>query len=350
MSTVLPVSMSHVADAYKRYAGETVHLLTRVTVTEPVQSFTLTITVPHGLVITNCWAEQDSEVGSLTAEAGQVTVHWRKEAGLRPGRCLDFGVAATIDGDALDWTEEYGGAGAYDTYDRADVVTVLRDAVSLASRATLAYESATQAAQHLDEEIEIMVLAKGNYLQYLPALYEEDGLTGRFLMFFESFWRPIETQIGEIHRYFDPGLTAETLLPWLASWYELVFGMSWSERQKRAVLASIMRLHRQRGAQAGLREYLECFSGGDVEITEHAAGSFRIGRDAQFGSGIAFGTAHPAHTFAVRVTSPRVSHKCEGEISAHERNLRIEALKAQMQQIIEAEKPAHTVCTSLDVV
>lgn len=74
------------------------------------------------------------------------------------------------------------------------------------------------------------------YLQYLPAPFQTDSFTGRFLMIVESVLGPIERTIGNLALYFDPRLTPAELLPWLASWVGLELDENWLVAQQRQLV------------------------------------------------------------------------------------------------------------------
>jgi phage tail-like protein len=185
--------------------------------------------------------------------------------------------------------------------------------------------------------VAIAVAVKARSLDYLPAVYHEDDLMGRFLMLFESFWTPIEQQIDSLSYYFDPRLTPPDLLPWLASWIDLVLDERWPEHKRRRLLRSAVPLYRKRGTRQGLVEYLEIYTGQRPRIIEHRAHNLRLGPEARLGPGIALGTVNRPHTFTVILRLPPISPSQEEERARQEleRQHKIEA-------IIEAEKPAHT--------
>lgn len=359
MSQLPPLTVSHIVDAYRSYPGEAVRLQTRVKILEAMQGFTLTIAVPSELVITRSWAEASGRGGELSIDAEVRIVEWKEENDLSVGRCYDYNIEAVIDPDKLIWQPNaHPDSDAYRYVDDPAEASIQHDQIIFQSSARVSYEGSEQAhtlplltheQRFREETTQFAVIAKGNYLQYLPALYEQDTLTGRFLMLIESFWNPVETQLRQIHHIFDAQLSPATMLPWLASWYDLELHSEWAEMQKRAVLSRIMPLNRRRGTQSGLKEYLETFTGGSVKVTEYASGSFRIGRDAQLGSGIAFGSSNSPHTFAIQIKAPRISSKCEGPVDSTERQKRLNQLTTLVAAIIEAEKPAHTVCTELTI-
>jgi phage tail-like protein len=190
----------------------------------------------------------------------------------------------------------------------------------------------------------INVLAKGHYLQYLPALYYQDELMGRFLMLFESFWAPIEGQIEAIPYYFDPQITPSEFLPWLASWLSLVLDERWPENRRRLLLASAAYLYRKRGTKAGLQKYLEIYTGEEAEIIEHRANNFQLGPDARLGDGIALGKENVPHTFSVTLRLPPVSAPVAKSRAERRRERARKELERRqiIEGIIESEKPAHT--------
>ena len=207
----------------------------------------------------------------------------------------------------------------------------------ITSRAVL---TTTGHEQLSDEYVTIDIQPKGNYLSYLPELYDQDELMGRFLMLFESFWKPIDTQIGSIHHYFDPRLTPADFLPWLASWLDLELDESWPEYKIRQLTRWAIALHRSRGTRWGLLKYLEIYTGVRAVISEGRSKNFVLGHSAQLGPGIALGTGNRPHTFTVNLTLPPV------EASDEKERQRLERVRRQtIERIIAIQKPAHTVYT-----
>ena len=151
-----------------------------------------------------------------------------------------------------------------------------------------------------------------SYLQYLPPLYHDDDFMGRFLMIFESILDPVERTIDSINYYFDPRLVPEALLPWLASWVDVVLNEKWPIERRRELVSRAADLYRWRGTRRGLSEYLRIYTGVEPTIEEpgtEARGSAEL----------------PDYVFRVtlEVDDPDVI----------ERDL--------VQTIIEAEKPAY---------
>src|SRR5436189_6123155 len=86
-----------------------------------------------------------------------------------------------------------------------------------------------------------------SYLRYLPAPFHEDEFVGQFLRVFETILAPIEQMVDMLPNYFDPWLTPEQLLPWLAGWVGLDLDENWPAARARALLRSMAELHRWRG-------------------------------------------------------------------------------------------------------
>jgi phage tail-like protein len=164
---------------------------------------------------------------------------------------------------------------------------------------------------------------RSSYLKYLPAIYADSDFMGRFLMIFESVLGPIEDMINNIAYYFDPDTTPEELLPWLASWVDMVMDESWPLERRRALVGSAVQLYQWRGTRRGMREYLRVYAGIEPEITEEFGG-FPLSSSARLGLNTALGTGtHNVFTVTLEVDEPE--------------SLNIHHLKA----IIESEKPAH---------
>ena len=152
-----------------------------------------------------------------------------------------------------------------------------------------------------------------SYAQYLPPIYQESEFMGRFLRIFEAVLGPIETQIDQIYYYFDPRTAPESLLPWLASWVDLVLNEQWPLEKRRALIMAATELYRWRGTRRGLIEYIRIYTGFQPTI---------IDLDEQ----VTDDEPLPPHVFRVILEVP--------DPAAFDRRL--------IAQIIEAEKPAHT--------
>ena len=156
----------------------------------------------------------------------------------------------------------------------------------------------------------------GRLLKYLPDIYADDSFLAGFLGLFDSFWLPLERQIGQMHRYFDPVVTPSELLPWLGTWVDLVLDENWPEERRRALIGAAADLYRRRGTVKGLRDYLAVYMGLTPQILEDG--------DA----------ANPFH-FTVVFHVPAANAGATGGSPAP-------IDEARLRQIINQEKPAHT--------
>ncbi len=145
--------------------------------------------------------------------------------------------------------DEEQNPGARHDYEIVALIEPVYSDITLHSQALVYAGTNGEAPLAGRETVEIAVQHKGAYLKYLPALYEQDDFIGRFLMLFESFWQPIESQVGNIYDYFDPRVTPARFLPWLASWFNLLLDDYWTEAQQRRLLSSIIHLYRRHGTR-----------------------------------------------------------------------------------------------------
>lgn len=167
---------------------------------------------------------------------------------------------------------------------------------------------------------------ESSYLQYLPALYQDDEFMGQFLLIFEDTMKSIENTINNMALYFDPLLTPESLLPWLASWVNLVLNPAWPLERRRVLVKSAASLYRLRGTKLGLSEYLRICTGSVPEISEYIQG-MTLDEDNRLGENTRLGSSGTGHHFTVSI-------ELDGE-----NGIDVDAIRS----IIDSQKPAHTV-------
>jgi len=105
-------------------------------------------------------------------------------------------------------------------------------------------------------------------VEALPALFQEDGFTQRFMSAFDSALAPIFTTLDNFPAYLDPWLTPPDFLEWLGSWFGLALDDGWSVERRRALLANAFEFYRMRGTVKGLKTQIETLTGGTVEIID----------------------------------------------------------------------------------
>ncbi len=311
-----PLAVAHVGSTSRCYPGEIVTLYTRVAVRKAVPGFAVQISVPQGLAAGPYQAS--SNHGRIEPELVFVDddryVRWTVDRPLNANEIFEYELKVAA---------------------RPTLTDIVVESQASARPSGQADEDSAAS-----ETATISVKAKGRYIKYLPRVYEEqDEMMARFLMLFESFWAPIDGQIDAIHHYFDPALMPLDLLPWMASWVGLTLDDHWPEAKRRQLLKAAVSLYRKRGTRRGLQEYLEIYTGAQVRVSEHGANNFLLGTMARLGPGVALGTLNMPHTFTVTVYLPASPNGHQGP----DAQARYEADRRKMiEDIIEAEKPAHT--------
>lgn len=176
----------------------------------------------------------------------------------------------------------------------------------------------------LEEEVKL----RSSYLEYLPALYQDDDFMGQFLLIFESILKPIEHTVNNIPYYFDSLMTPEPVLPWLAAWVDLTLDDACPPECRRELIGEAAELYRWRGTRRGLTEYLRIYTGSTPEISEYIAG-MKLDPETALGVDTRLGSSGEGHHFTVTLELEADSPIDTGHI----------------RRIIDAQKPAHTVYT-----
>jgi phage tail-like protein len=167
-----------------------------------------------------------------------------------------------------------------------------------------------------------------SFLEYLPSLYRDDKNMEQFLHIFEDILNPIENTVDNLELYFDPSLTTEPVLSWLASWLGLVLDANLPIERRRELVASASELYRWRGTKKGLTEYLRIYTGNAPDISESVTG-MRLDRDNRLGINTRLGSSGKGFQFTVTLRL-----EANSPISVN-----------TLKSIIDAEKPAHAVYT-----
>jgi phage tail-like protein len=165
-------------------------------------------------------------------------------------------------------------------------------------------------------------------LDYLPSVFRDDKLMGQFLMIFDTILTPIENTVDNVPFYFDPRLTPEPLLAWLASWLDIALDSKWPLERRRELVSKAAELYRWRGTRRGLSEYLKIYTGTQPQIIEYIPGMI-LDVKTQLGVNTVLGSSGEGHHFTVILNLENVD------------NFDPQVIK----QIIDSQKPAHTVYT-----
>ena len=203
-----------------------------------------------------------------------------------------------------------------------------------------------------------------SYLDFLPAIYQEDEsareFLGRFLLAFEHVLTgvgdPADPGLEELldgvgegaarragaERYFDAGLRPErtralpleeapaAFLDWLSTWVALMLRADVREDLQRELIAKAVSLYRMRGTKQGLEELIRIYTGMGVTLTEFR-GEFQLEVASQLDVDTIIGGGTPFY-FHVEVALPVGTRTAE----------QIKQLRLLLEAILDAEKPAHT--------
>lgn len=313
------LAVAHVPDFYNRYPGETLHLNTCLQMPLAARKARL----EHAAL----WVSLPDECELIDFKARDESVVLA--AGVRTLRSDTFIVwdlaDLPYDGNPLEFITR---------------VRPLRPEYDqrIASRAVLRDANGNEIAS---EVLHVQVRLEGEYINYLPEIYRQDDLMVRFLMLFESFWKPVDRQIRQMSQYFDPDLTPEQFLPWLASWVGAYWDETVPEERRREMLRMAASLYQRRGTRGALQDFLQIFSAGDVRIIERPATNLVLGSATHLGIKTALGTDNSPDTFSVEM-------KIHPQQFNLPKNLNAKQVKEMMHKkilsIIDSQKPAHTVC------
>jgi phage tail-like protein len=112
-----------------------------------------------------------------------------------------------------------------------------------------------------------------SYLQYLPAIYQEDDesrvFLDRFLSVFQTTFDGMDRTIDNLWMLFDPMSVPEIWFPWLAGWLALPINPTWTDTQRRVALKSAGKLYPKRGTRGGIETLIKEYSDVDARLVEH---------------------------------------------------------------------------------
>ena len=113
-----------------------------------------------------------------------------------------------------------------------------------------------------------------SYLQYLPAVFQDDDQSrlflDRFLSIFQTTFDNIDGSIDNLWQLFDPLMTPDSAFPWLAAWLALPIDPTMELSKQRQLLKSAFPTYLVRGTVQGLEQLIEAYTGVDnIRILEH---------------------------------------------------------------------------------
>ena len=112
---------------------------------------------------------------------------------------------------------------------------------------------------------------RNSYLKYLPAVFQQDAesrsFMERFLSIFQASFDDFDRRIDQFRMLFDPMSVPEEFLPYLSGWLALTVDPTWTVAQRRAMLKKALADDLRRGTPAGLAQAIEDYAGPDVQAT-----------------------------------------------------------------------------------
>jgi phage tail-like protein len=112
-----------------------------------------------------------------------------------------------------------------------------------------------------------------SYLNYLPAVYQEDSesraFLDRFLAIFQADFDAYDNFADTTWKMFDPNTVPAKWFNWLASWLALPIDPSWTEAARRSILKNASKAYRRRGTPDGLTQAIADYSGVQASVVEH---------------------------------------------------------------------------------
>lgn len=196
-------------------------------------------------------------------------------------------------------------------------------------------------------------------LDRLPAVYRDNptatDFSERFLALFDAAIEDIDRAIERNPALFDIDGVPQELLPWLGSFLDVAMDPAWDEALRREVLKAVPELYLRRGTPAGLRATLKLLLGVEPAIEESAlnrlwgaVGQSRLDAVRLFGrssSRFRLGRSALSQAPVWSVGDPNLD-----PLSAQAFRFRVflpafadGAKRAQVDRIVESQKPAHTV-------
>jgi phage tail-like protein len=112
-----------------------------------------------------------------------------------------------------------------------------------------------------------------SWLQFLPAIFQEDdesaSFLSRFLSILQTNFDDFDETIDNIAALFDPLSVPDKWYAWLAAWLALPIEPTWTDAQRRAVLKGAYRNYQRRGTAAGLEQLVADYAGVGARLVEH---------------------------------------------------------------------------------
>lgn len=112
-----------------------------------------------------------------------------------------------------------------------------------------------------------------SFLDYLPAVYQEDNesrdFLERFLSIFSTIHDEMEENIDNLERYFDADTVEGEYLKWLSDWLSINSDDRWNDDSLRELLKSAPEIYKIRGTKKALEKMIAVYTGEKPIIIEY---------------------------------------------------------------------------------
>src|SRR5947209_19708226 len=193
-----------------------------------------------------------------------------------------------------------------------------------------------EAGDELNEARVIKVdIATRPAINYLPGIYqdadeENADFLQRFLLISAHLTSGVEENLEFVHELFDPRITNQNWLPWLASWLAMPLLEGWDEEKRREIVQRTPELYRKRGTAEGMKLAMRPYADIRAEIHEGEwpYPGLVIGKSSTIGKDT--------------VLSPPVFVRQCFTVELPDRTAEISRERLRtVQALVETEKPAH---------
>ena len=204
-------------------------------------------------------------------------------------------------------------------------------------------------------------LPRQTSLDQLPAVYRGDDFSERFLSLFDAFLENVDDSIDALPALLDSSGVPDTVLPWLGHFLDIAMDPAWDAARRRRILQAAPTLYRLRGTVEGMRMAIDLVFDAQAVIQElpverpwGAVGGIRLsngvrlfGRSSwRFSIGRSRLSQAPLRSFGNPDRDP-FNALAYRFIVLVPLVLDVQT-KSRLQQLIDAQKPAHTLVTLRD--
>jgi len=106
----------------------------------------------------------------------------------------------------------------------------------------------------------------------LPAILQEDELLAVWLSAFDDVIAPVYATLDNLDAYVRPAYAPVDFLEWLAGWVDVEIDESWTEAQRRRIVADAVSLHRRAGTAGGIRDAMQLVAGPAASVVVEESG------------------------------------------------------------------------------